>query len=433
MKKVSPLCFLLILIMFASCNNQRPPKDNGIISAQLNALLEQKEYFQLRTQWELKRDSIGEQQQLYFQAFINNAFNKNKQAIKMADSLLQYYSSGLSDSLKAALYLLKDDSYFKLFQYAETCRMDSIILNRYKSALDSEKLSDVRNSSLLHRALKNVLPQQTIIKDTTVIHWQKNKIGLMEIPLKCNGKMYDGIFDTRANISSISKTYAVKLGLKMLNVSYKEGSGITGIGFKTSLGVADSIYIGNILIRNVVFQVMPDSVLYIAPIKFSMNVIIGLPVIAQLKEIHIYQDGRMMIPFISSKSDLHNLALDGLDLFIELKTDSSALPFYFDSGAGGTSVFYYNYFKKYKEKILKQGHLKVTHFGGAGGITKKDVYALSTVHLSLANKNITLDSVYVLTQKIFPSEKFYGNIGQDFISQFNEITLNFDQMYIEGK
>ena len=83
---------------------------------------------------------------------------------------------------------------------------------------------------------KTIPPQEVIIRDSTVIHWKKDKIGLIEIPVKFKAKTYDCIFDTRANISSISQTYATKLGLKMLDVSYEEGSGITGIKFKTGLG-----------------------------------------------------------------------------------------------------------------------------------------------------------------------------------------------------
>lgn len=192
------------------------------------------------------------------------------------------------------------------------------------------------------------------------------------------------------------------------------------------------LYIGHILLRNVVFQVMPDSVLYMAPIKFSMHIIIGFPVIKQLKEIHIYKNGRMNIPLEPSKSLFHNLALDGLDPVIALKTDSTILPFYFDSGAG-TSDYYYNYFKRYKTKVLRQGHLKKVHFGGAGGIIEREVYVLPVVNMYLGNKKIAIDSVNVLTQELSPSEKFYGNIGQDLMSQFEEMTLNFKYMYVDAQ
>lgn len=42
-------------------------------------------------------------------------------------------------------------------------------------------------------------------------------------------------------------------------------------------------------------------------------------------------------------------------------------------------------------------------------------------------------SVDVLKEKIYPDEKYFGNIGQDFISKFSEIILNFNSMYIDGR
>ncbi|HEY4155975.1 MAG TPA: aspartyl protease family protein, partial [Puia sp.] len=280
-------------------------------------------------------------------------------------------------------------------------------------------------------ALKSVPPQETDIKESETVYWKKDKIGLIEIPLKCRSVSYQGIFDTRANISSITQTYAKKLGLKILDVSYEEGSGITGIKFKTGLGVADSLYFGNILVRNVLFQVMPDSILYIAPIKFSLDIIIGFPVIEQLKEIHLYRDGRMLIPLTSSKSDLHNFALDGLDPVISLKTDQDTLCFHLDLGADET-VLYAAYFEKFKQRILKEGKKRSARYGGAGGIQEKEVYVLPALHLSLGNKNITLDSVDVFTKKIFPEERFYGNLGRDFTGRFGELVFNFEYMYVKG-
>jgi hypothetical protein len=33
---------------------------------------------------------------------------------------------------------------------------------------------------------------------------------------------------------------------------------------------------------------------------------------------------------------------------------------------------------------------------------------------------------------VFPTETFYGNIGQDFVNAFSKLTINFRYMYIDG-
>jgi len=114
-----------------------------------------------------------------------------------------------------------------------------------------------------------------------------------------------------------------------------------------------------------------------------------------------------------------------------LKTDDDTLCFHLDMGASTTDL-YYAYFEKYKSQILKEGIIKTIQIGGAGGIQKKDVYILPEFNVYLENKKITIDSVAVHTEKIYPGEKYYGNIGQDFAGKFNELILNFIDMYISA-
>jgi len=139
----------------------------------------------------------------------------------------------------------------------------------------------------------------------------------------------------------------------------------------------------------------------------------------------------MIIPLLQSTSDLHNLFLDRLDPVVSLLTGKDTLLFNFDLGAT-TSNFYYAYFEKYKGQILKEGHKRTIQLGGAGGIQKKLVYTMPHIDLSLGGKKVILDSADILMQKIFPEEKMYGNIGNDFTSQFTELVLNFDKMYTKG-
>ncbi len=426
------LYFFAGVFLMLGCHSKESLFGHDANYKRLQDLLDQKEYFRLKDQLNLLRTGMRNEEVLYFEAFLDNAFNRNNQTIQDVDSLLKNYGSELPDSLKINLSLLQADSHFKMFQYAASARSDSMVLDLGAHASDTTEISDTKNELLIRNALRFISPQETSIQESTTIHWRKDLLGLIEIPVKCNGTNYEAIFDTRANISSISKTFATRLGLKILPVTYEEGSGITGIKFQTGLGVADSLFIGNILIRNAVFQVMPDSILQIGPAKFSLNIIIGFPIIEELREIHLYQDGRMFIPLKTSASEKKNFALDGLDPVIMLRSDGDTLNFNLDLGAINT-VLYDAYFEKFKPKILKEAVKKTADFGGAGGIKRKDVYVLPALHLALGDQVVSVDSVDVLTQKVFPRERFYGNLGQDFTSKFGEIIFNFDDMYIEGR
>jgi len=429
-------CFFLLFFVAVGDNPgfARQVSSTGrSVYLRLHDLLAEKDYFRLEKQLSLFRPQIKQEQRLYFQAYLDNAFNCNQAAVEHIDSLLDNFSAELEDTLKVEMLLLKTDSYFKLFQYAKAAETDKILLTSYQRLLDSSRGEDLENKFIIHNGLKDVPPQQTHIRENTTLRWKRNKIGIVEIPLSRDNTPYDAIFDTRANISAITQTYAAKLRLKILPVSYYEGSGITGLRFKTNLAVADSLYLGGILVRNAVFQVVPDTVLYIAPVDFQMNIIIGFPIIAQLHEIHFYQDGKMKIPVNVTAAALHNMALDGLNPVLLLgTTQGDILPFAFDFGAG-RSMLFAAYFQKYRSAVWAQGIKTTAEYGGAGGTQQKEVLTLPYIDLLLDKKKVRLDSIDVLSQKIYPLETFYGNIGQDFIKLFSELTINFDDMYIKGR
>jgi len=419
MKKLYYLPALLIV----GCSHKAP--------SYLQSLLTQKEYFKLDKALPSSAPYLTAEERSYFQAFDDNAFGKNEACVATVDALLGTNAS-LPDSTKASLLILQGDSYFKLGRYAKAAVNDSLIIAHYPKALTKDALDDVMNTMLIRNALRSTPPQQSVINTTTTIHWTRDSIGLLEIPITSDGQNVSAIFDTRANISSITRTYAEKLHLSPLDVSYKEGAGITGAQFQVGLAVADSIRIGNILVKNAVFQVMPDSLLYIAPIRFQLNIILGFPVIAQLQEIQWHSNGTLTIPQTPGTSPLHNLAVDGLDPVIALATNNDTLGFHFDTGAS-SSVLYSAYYQKYKATILKTAFKKTQTFGGAGGSRKKESYVLPTLRLTLNNRTVTVDSVSVFSEKIYPGEKFYGNIGQDFMRRFSEFTINFRDMYVSGQ
>ncbi len=79
----------------------------NVCASKLKLLLDQKEYFRLETQLNLCKDDLSESQRLYFQAFVDNAFNRNEASVTAIDTLLHGNSAQLADSIKAALLLLR--------------------------------------------------------------------------------------------------------------------------------------------------------------------------------------------------------------------------------------------------------------------------------------------------------------------------------------
>jgi len=427
---LTPLYWLLALA-FPLCLAQCRPHASPEILGRLDSLLREKDFFRLEALFASEGDQLDRAHRLFIRAHLDNAFNRNLAAAKEVDTLLSEFKSAFPDSTRAALLLLREDCHFKLFQYAAAAADDSSIIHGYAHAIGAGALADVRNNFLLRNGLRFTPRQMVDIPGAAEIPWQRDVLGLMDVPVRHDNVQCSGIFDSRANISSITETYARKLGLRLLPVHYTESSGITGIEFTTGLGVADSIYIGDLLVRNVVFQVMPDSILYIAPANVTLNVIIGFPVIAAMGEIHIFRNGRIVVPAAETPETFHNLALDRLDPVVAVAIWKDTLAFDLDLGADDTNL-YYEFYGRYRERIHRQAIEKDVHYGGAGGIKERKVYVLPALPVTLAGKRVVLDSVNVITEPIYPGQRLYGNLGIDFAQQFNEFVLNFDSMYVKG-
>ncbi len=87
--------------------------------------------------------------------------------------------------------------------------------------------------------------------------------GLINVPVEFKDSTFDFVFDTGANLSVITESYAIKAGLDVRNVVFKVRA-ITGIDVNAKLGVAKLLKMGDVEVENVVFIVFPDSVLSFA-------------------------------------------------------------------------------------------------------------------------------------------------------------------------
>jgi hypothetical protein len=179
---------------------------------------------------------------------------------------------------------------------------------------------------------------------------------------------------------------------------------------------------------------MPDSILYIGPpINFHLHLILGYPVIAQLREVHILRNGSLVIPATPTSSTLQNLAMSGLDPVLRCTINQDTLIFGFDTGAS-SSTFNDNYFHHFEKEIVRDGQADSVSSAGAGGSIRQKVTILKEVHLGIGSQTAILKKISVNNDPL-PNTKelIFGNLGQDLMQLFGETILNFDSMYIDFK
>jgi hypothetical protein len=130
--------------------------------------------------------------------------------------------------------------------------------------------ADTENSRALYESLQDVAPQTIQFEQPVSIKAKHNGLGSWNVPVEVNGRTGEWIFDTGANLSTLSESEAARLGLFTRDTAtYVKGS--TQKKSSLRLAGARDLRMGNARLSNVVFLVLSDQSLYIAPVKYKFT------------------------------------------------------------------------------------------------------------------------------------------------------------------
>jgi hypothetical protein len=398
----------------------------------LQDLYRDKNYFQLRKTFRAQYKNMKPADRLFYQAVLDNTFNRPEKSEQAIAQFRDRFPQLLTDSLRKTLLNLEADNAIKTYQYQKAANAYRTIIGQYKT--DSSERADLENSFALWDAIAKVPPQEVIQKENAILTWRKDQIGLLLLQVNSGKDSSELVFDTGANISVITETTAKKLHMQVYAVRLDLGAGTTGQTIQSSLAVADSLWLGPILLRHVVFLLLPDDMLYFKQANYHQQGIIGEPLMAQLKQLIFYGNGRLEIPLNPVSSPYSNLALDGAMPIVEYEVKGQRLPFRFDCGAS-TSVLYAPFYHRFKDLVKANGKPYQLRTGGVGGtINTTDAFQLSNLAIGVSNRTFTIPKINVRTTPVGEEpDLFYGNMGLDMFGHFQQLTIDFTAMSLEVK
>jgi predicted aspartyl protease len=120
--------------------------------------------------------------------------------------------------------------------------------------LSTDTRADLRNNLKIWSALDHVKPQLIQINDDTRLKMTKDKASLKNLKVEVNGDTASFIFDTGANLSTVSESVAKRLHMDIIRADI-DVDAITGIAIKADLAVCKQLKLGNINISNAIFLV----------------------------------------------------------------------------------------------------------------------------------------------------------------------------------
>ena len=397
---------------------------------QLARLYETKDFMALKELLEELDPKGTNRSYQHYRATILNAFTQYEESIQLIEQVLELGHWSKEDPVLQQLLLTQANNYINTFQYAKAYQTYSTLLANGEGQLEEEVLESYRNVGSIYQTLaqQGVGQQQVKIEKTTQLPIYHNPFNHIMVPLAINRKHDHFILDTGAMMSVISESSAKEMGLTIYDLDINVGT-VTNIDIKTKLAVADSLYLGEILILNAVFLVSRDEDLTIAKEETHIHGILGFPIVNALKELRIGQN-RLEIPKTPTSRSFTNLYMQGQIPVVEIESEGLKLRMALDTGANKSELSS-NFYKRHKEKIMKSAVFKKSKRGGAGGVIEENTYLLPLFNYRLGSRTGSLPSISInLTDYEF-LQGLDGNLGQDAYTHFNQMVINFKTMFVD--
>jgi hypothetical protein len=365
----------------------------------------------------------------YFAGILANRLNHVAESIGLLKTALPGLRVSRPDRAAIALQALVDD-YNKSFLYADAASADDDLLSHFSSQLRPEQLQGIKDDAGLALILRNSPPQTIVWQGPVRLKTERNPLDSVNVNLTVNGVQGPWLLDTGANLSVVSKSFAKRLGLKLLPGVGQTQGGLTGIENPLRIALLPTLQMGGATLHNVVVMVLDDANLNVGvgKHKYQINAIIGYPVFQALGTITFLQNGLFVAEEASQqrRSGTH-MYLKGLSPVIECRVEGVDLPFTFDTGASGTNLFarYYDRFHVESDTWLKTENKTF----GAGGLVKRTIYVQPQVELGIGDKTAILQKISIFTVGTgTDTDDLYGNLGQDAVANFDSFTLDFTTM-----
>ncbi|QNL47854.1 aspartyl protease family protein [Olivibacter sp. SDN3] len=416
------LCLLFIAFLFVARNDGLKKKSDANSFKFLDSLASDLDYFKLQKEFQHYKNQLSKSDSLYFKAILASSFNDPEKSNEAIEAFFKIQRENTKDSLTKKMLATQLTNHINQFQYAKAVKINEVLQLEYAELLDSNKMGDLKNTHKIWQALEEVPPQKVNISANGALPLSKDKARLSTLAINTGNTTTDFVFDTGANFSVIQRSVAKDLGMKLLPAQF-DVDAATGLKVKSDLAIADTLKLGEIIFNNVVFLVFDDKDLSFPTIDYEIKGIIGFPVIKALNEIHLTQDS-LYIPQSPIEYSFNNLAYDEFMPIVKTNYNGDELRFNFDTGAASTSL-YSRFYNKYQSDI-DTNHTKINfNAGGAGGHTSFEGYLLDNIKLSVGNSEVGLKEIQLHPHRIGNTDELHGNLGQDFIQQFDTMIISF--------
>ena len=252
--------------------------------------------------------------------------------------------------------------------------------------------------------------------------------GLIRIPVCIGGKQEWVLLDNgAAQYSVISESFAEKHGIHILDSKAKV-TGSTGAKTAFQMGYADSLSVGGLIFRNLIFAVLPDGALENPVI--DMSALLGANFFRLAGEMHILNDERRIVFPAHQEDRESNLTMDSNDHhFAQVVVGGDTLCLQLDLGATNTKLNA-SFYKRNKKRIQDLYTKGVKTSYGVGRIREADVYQANDLTFSACGGTFTKELTAIETTDMGDETDVCGKLGVDFLLSFDKAVINLKKLFL---
>jgi predicted aspartyl protease len=421
----------LIAAALSSAPSPLPPRSAVGLGAdpyaQLARLFRERRYFELRDAVALM-DGLSGPAPDFYRGAVDLVFNRLDSAVERLRACLEGDSgagdgASLRPSAKEAWGLLAD-AFRKSGRYRESAEAQRTILDRFAGELDPDEKASRENQTVLWSALADVPPQTVEIRGDSAVSMDER-----QIPVRIKNRVLYFSYDTGANLSILFVTAADQLGLVRRGPKTTIQSS-TGKWIEARLTVIPELRLGEAVVRNAVFLVMPEEFFPGRRVRPGVEYrgILGAPILAGLGEFSETRDGRFIIPAAPPARPESNMCFFGFMPITEVVYQGARLLFLLDTGASST-VLHPPFYRRYGAGLQDRSPLTALTMGGVGDLRRINVHILDEFSFRAGGRGLSLWKVAVQTQVTNAlTDCFCGTLGLDILDQCSRLTINFKSM-----
>jgi hypothetical protein len=421
---------LLLAISFRNLNAQTS-------DSQLNHLLAKQDYWTLNEQYPLLKNQTSELLQLYTEALLFHYFNKPMQSNEIIGKLLANYSDYLP--IENQLYLINKaaSNAVNMQDYSAAASIYTQLIEQIE--MDSLTMISYENIIKLYTSIGEVSPINVIYnKKQTKLKLEKNTVGLFTLPISAEKEKINSvnfIIDFGANYSMIEEKYMDVFKIKILSDSilFSNPYGFSQYG---KFGVAEEIWLGNVLIKNVIFFISPNRIVDMSDTiipENEINAILGIDVFQALGNLQISNSTFAISPSSKQKKQHANMLISESSLLVKAKTPKLSLTMHFDPGSNYSELT--NVYLSKSQENLNNLFTDTISRGTWSMVDTIVRFKIPNFNCNIGGGKLYFSPMYLtmddyLSHNSIPID---GVLGADIFSKCKKIIIDFNNMYFHIK